>query len=55
MFPLKKNLSCIALHAISEMSMVYTVTCLFSLFEALNGAFELQIFQGFICTPYQRH
>ena len=24
-------------------------------FEALNGAFEVQFFQGFIFTPYQRH
>ena len=24
-------------------------------FEALNGAFEVQVFQGFIITPYQRH
>ena len=30
------------------------VTCLFSLFEALNNASEVQFFQGFIFTPYQR-
>ena len=24
-------------------------------FEALNGAFEVQVFQGCIFTPYQRH
>ena len=36
-----------------KMSMVNLVTCLF--FEALNDAFELQFFQGFIFTPYQRH
>ena len=35
--------------------MVNLVTCLFSLFEALNDAFEVQFFQGFIFTPYQRH
>ena len=35
--------------------MVFLVTCRFSLFEALNGAFEVQVFQGFIFTPYQRH
>ena len=28
---------------------------IFHSFEALNGAFEVQIFQGFIFTPYQRH
>ena len=27
----------------------------FRIFEALNGAFEVQFFQGFIFTPYQRH
>ena len=27
----------------------------FRFFEALNGAFELPFFQGFIFTPYQRH
>ena len=27
----------------------------FHSFEALNDAFEVQIFQGFIFTPYQRH
>ena len=31
------------------------VTCRFSPFEALNDAFEVQFFQGFIFTPYQRH
>ena len=25
------------------------------LFEALNDDFEVQFFQGFIFTPYQRH
>ena len=30
-------------------------TCLFHSFEALNDAFEVQFFQGFIFTPYQRH
>ena len=24
-------------------------------FEALNDVFEVQFFQGFIFTPYQRH
>ena len=38
-----------------EMSMVNPVTCLFSLLEALNDAFEVQFFQGFIFTPYHRH
>ena len=28
---------------------------IFTLFEALNDAFEVQFFQGFIFTPYQRH
>ena len=28
---------------------------IFAFFKALNGAFEVQIFQGFIFTPYQRH
>ena len=38
-----------------EMSTVFLVT-IFPLFEALNGAFdEVQFFQGFIFTPYQRH
>ena len=27
----------------------------FRSFEALNDAFEVQFFQGFIFTPYQRH
>ena len=27
----------------------------FRFFEALNGAFEVQFFQGLIFTPYQRH
>ena len=27
----------------------------FHSFEALNDAFEVQFFQGFIFTPYQRH
>ena len=27
----------------------------FHFFEALNNAFEVQFFQGFIFTPYQRH
>ena len=27
----------------------------FRFFEALNGTFEVQFFQGFIFTPYQRH
>ena len=27
----------------------------FHFFEAQNYAFELQFFQGFIFTPYQRH
>ena len=27
----------------------------FRFFEALNGAFEVQFFQGFILTPCQRH
>ena len=27
----------------------------FCFFEALNGAFEVQFFQGFIFTPHQRH
>ena len=27
----------------------------FCFFEALNGAFEVQFYQGFIFTPYQRH
>ena len=27
----------------------------FHSYEALNDAFEVQIFQGFIFTPYQRH
>ena len=35
--------------------MVFLVTRIFSLFEALNGAFEVQFFQGLIFTPYQRH
>ena len=26
--------------------MVFLVTCIFLLFEALNGAFEVQFFQG---------
>ena len=30
------------------MSKVNQVTCLFHFFEALNGAFEVQFFQGFI-------
>ena len=34
-----------------KMSMVNPVTCLFS----LPDAFEVQIFQGFIFTPYQRY
>ena len=38
-----------------EMSMAFLVICIFLLIEALNGAFEVQLFQGFICTPYQRH
>ena len=32
--------------------MIFLVTCIF---EALNGAIEVQFFQGFIFTPYQRH
>ena len=28
---------------------------IFAFFEALNGAFEVQFFQGLIFTPYQRH
>ena len=39
--------------------MVNPVTCLIlislNFFEALNGAFEENFFQGFIFTPYQRH
>ena len=27
----------------------------FHIFEALNGGLEVQFFQGFIFTPYQRH
>ena len=27
----------------------------FRFFEALNGAFEVEFFQGLIFTPYQRH
>ena len=27
----------------------------FHFFEALNDAFEVQVFQDFISTPYQRH
>ena len=42
-----------------EMSVVNPVTSLvyssFHFFEALNDAFEVQFFQGFIFTPYQRH
>ena len=34
---------------------VNPVTCLFFTFEALNDAFEVQFFQGFIFTPYRRH
>ena len=36
-----------------EMSKINPVTCLFHLFEALNNAFEMQLFQGFIFTPYR--
>ena len=28
---------------------------IFAFFEALNGVFEVQFFQGFIFTPYHRH
>ena len=34
------------LQSIGKMSMVNPVTCLFSLFEALNDAFERQFFSG---------
>ena len=30
------------------MSMVFLVTCIFRLFEALNGVFEVNFFLGFI-------
>ena len=33
------------------MSMVFPVTCLLSLFEAPNDAFEVHFCQGFIFTP----
>ena len=35
------------------MSKVNPVTCLFSRFEALDHAFGVQIFQGFIFTPFK--
>ena len=38
-----------------EMNMIFLVTCLFSLFWRINGAFEVQFFQGFIFTPHQIH
>ena len=37
------------------MSMLFSVTCIFSLFEALNAALEVQFFQGFMFTPHHRH
>ena len=36
------------------MSNINLVICLFNFFEALNGAFEAQFFQGLIFTPYER-
>ena len=43
-----------------EMSVVNLVTYMYSIyfqfhFEALNGTFEAQIFEGSIFKPYQRH
>ena len=52
-FPFSANYSSLWI----EMSMVFLVTCIFSLFfEALNGESEVKGFTvGFIFTPYQRH
>ena len=43
--------SILTLQSMGEISMVFPVTCIFSLFNA----FEVQFFQGFIFTPYHRH
>ena len=50
------KLLCFILNSLwGKISMVNLITCIFSLFEALNDVFEVQCFQGFIFYNNHRH